>query len=275
MNKFTANTSQCVRCGACAKDCPSRIIQQQNGGTPFVADEAHAGCLHCQHCLAVCPRGAASVEGCAAKESLPLSGVGILPTEEQLRRLVRGRRTTRQYLAQDADPALVARLLDDLAYTPTGCNARKLGIRVIDSREVMDRFRARMLDECRKKAGEKQNLFPLGSQAVSEWEQGRDLILRGAPHALAVFAPQDTPCPQEDVSLALAYFELLANSAGLGTTWCGLLKWVMESLPSLKESFGIPVGAHYYTMLFGVPDVRFARTVQRAWPNGAVARATV
>ena len=274
MKKFTAN-NPCARCGACAKDCPSRIIQQIEKGTPFVADEAAANCLHCQHCLAVCPTGAASVDGCAAAGSLPLSGAGVLPTEGQLRRLVRGRRTTRQYLAQDADPALVARLLDDLAYAPTGCNARKLGIRVIDSRAAMDRFRAMVLDECRRKAADGKNLFPLGSQAVSEWEKGRDLIFRGAPHALAVFAAPDTPCPQEDVSLALAYFELLANAAGLGTTWCGLLKWVMEAVPALKESFGIPAGAHYYTMLFGVPGVRFERTVQRAWPAGAVERAPV
>jgi len=275
MSKFTANTSRCAQCGACVRDCPARIIQQQGKGAPFTTDEAHAGCLHCQHCLAVCPAGAASVDGCSAPGSLPLAGAGALPTEEQLRRLVRGRRTTRQYKAQDADPALVARLLDDLAYAPTGRNARKLGLRVIDSAAAMDRFRAMMLDECRRRAADKQNLFPLAIQAVSAWENGNDLILRGAPHALAVCAPLDAPCPVEDVSLALAYFELLANAAGLGTTWCGLLKWVMESCPALKEAFGIPGGAHYYTILFGVPDVRFARTVQRSWPDGAVVRASV
>ena len=272
MKKFSANNT-CVQCGACARECPARIILQHNKETPFVTDEAVAECIHCQHCLAVCPVGAASVDGFDASGSLALSGAGTLPTPEQLRLFVRGRRTTRQYKAEDADPALVSRLLDDLAYAPTGCNARSLGIRVIDSREVMDLFRAKILDACRRKIGEGHNAFPLGAQALSAWDDGRDLILRGAPHALAIYAPSDAPCPQEDVLLALAYFELLANSAGLGTTWCGLLKWVMDSAPDLKEAFGIPVeGVFFYTMLFGVPAAQFTRTVQRAWPAGAVGR---
>jgi len=239
MEHFNANPSLCVQCGACVKDCPSRIILQLNKGTPFVADDAAAACMRCQHCLAVCPKGAVSVDGVASAGSLPLNAAGALPTEEQVRRLMRGRRTTRQYKQQDADPALVARLLDDLAYAPTGRNARALQIRVIDSRVVMDRFRAKMLDACRRKAAETPTLFPLAGHAVAEWENGRDLVLRGAPHALAIFAPPDAPCPQEDTTLALAYFELLANAAGLGTTWCGLLKWVMEALPE-RDMAAVP-----------------------------------
>jgi nitroreductase len=228
--------------------------------------------MRCQHCLAVCPKAAVSVDGASPEKSLPLDEAGALPTEAQMRRLAHGRRSVRQYRDEDADPRLVARLLDDLAYAPTGRNPRTLGMRVIDSREIMDRFREKMLDVCRGKAAEK-TLFPLAAQAVGEWENGRDLILRGAPHALAIFAPSNAPCPQEDVVLALAYFELLANAAGLGTTWCGLLKWMLESAPELKAAFGLPAdGVVYYTMLFGVPDVRFARTVQRAWPDGAVKR---
>lgn len=75
-------------------------------------------------------------------------------------------------------------------------------------------------------------------------------------HCLAV-------CPQEDVNLALAYVELLSQSAGLGTVWCGLVKMAMELLPALKNELGLQPGRPYYTMLFSLPDVRYARTVQR------------
>ena len=91
----------------------------------------------------------------------------------------------------------------------------------------------------------------------------KDIILRGAPHALVVSAPPDAPCPNQDVTLALAYFELLAQSAGLGTVWCGLLWMVLETLPELKADFGLPVDHIHYAMLFGYPAVRYARTVQR------------
>ena len=69
--------------------------------------------------------------------------------------------------------------------------------------------------------------------------------------------------PQEDVNLTLAYFELMAQSAGLGTVWCGLAKMALELLPGLKASVGVPQGHYYYTMLFGQPAVHYARTVQR------------
>ena len=45
--------------------------------------------------------------------------------------------------------------------------------------------------------------------------------------------------------------------------WCGLAKWAMEAVPSLKEAAGIPPDSSYYVMLFGLPAVRYPRTVQR------------
>jgi hypothetical protein len=37
----------------------------------------------------------------------------------------------------------------------------------------------------------------------------------------------------------------------------------MEAVPELKEATGIPPDSSYYVMLFGVPAVRYPRTVQR------------
>jgi hypothetical protein len=67
----------------------------------------------------------------------------------------------------------------------------------------------------------------------------------------------------QDVTLTLAYFELLSQSAGLGTVWCGYLKVVLEALPSLKPLLGLVSDDIYYGMLFGNPAVKYARTVQR------------
>ena len=66
------------------------------------------------------------------------------------------------------------------------------------------------------------------------------------------------------MSIALATFELLAASAGLGTVWCGMLKMALELAPDLKPLLDLPAeGVHYYPMLFGYPAVEYARTVQR------------
>lgn len=47
------------------------------------------------------------------------------------------------------------------------------------------------------------------------------------------------------------------------TLWCGLLRLAFESVPELKALVDLPLGHHYYAMLFGHPAVHFARTVQR------------
>jgi len=137
---------------------------------------------------------------------------------------------------------------------------------VIDDKDVMQRFRVKTLMALAEaiKAGRVPEQHAYLVQAGPAWfEQKEDVIFRGAPHMLAVSAAPASVCPQEDVNLALAYFELMAQCAGLGTVWCGLAKMTMELLPELKQEVGVPPGHYYYTMLFGVPAVRYARTVQR------------
>ena len=92
---------------------------------------------------------------------------------------------------------------------------------------------------------------------------GVDILMRGAPHFLIVAAPEANPCPHEDIIIALTTFELLAQNAGLGTVWCGMLKMLLETLPDLKAELGLTEGYVYYPMLFGHPAVHYPRTVQR------------
>ena len=94
-------------------------------------------------------------------------------------------------------------------------------------------------------------------------QQGVDELFRGAPHLLVVSAAENASCPNEDINLALAYFELLAQSSGLGTTWCGYLKFAVDAAPELRTPLGLRPQTPFYAMLFGHPNVRYARTVQR------------
>ena len=150
---------------------------------------------------------------------------------------------------------------------PSGVNRMALTFSVIDDREAMRRFRAKAYDLLAEAIASGQvpgHHAGFLQEVASAWrEKAEDTIFRGAPHLLAVSAGPDSVCPQEDVTLALAYFELMAQCAGLGTVWCGLAKWAMEAVPELKEAAGIPPDSSYYVMLFGVPAMYYARTVQR------------
>ena len=271
MLQFKIDEERCSRCGQCAWDCVSGIIETDDGGLPFIREEKEKLCLQCQHCLALCPTGALSILGRNPDDSAPLSPER-LPTLDQMMLLVRGRRSVRHYQDKNVDPALLRKLLAALANAPTGVNRRELTFTVIHDRDLMRQFKAKVLTGIGAAAagGRLKQASYLEGAVRADTSEGKDVIFRGAPHALIVSAPAAAPCAQEDVALALAYFELLAQCAGLGTVWWGMFKSVVEALPELKLLLGIQPTDAYYAMLFGIPAIEFARTVQR--DDGAAIR---
>ena len=266
MLKFIVDGTKCTRCGQCISDCVAKIITQSGGDVPYIRPEDEANCIRCQHCLAVCPEAAVSIFGLRPANSQPLKEDSF-PALDKMLTLVRGRRSVRQYRDENVDRGLLRQLLEALGNAPTGVNRRALTFSVIDDRDTMLRFRAKTYDMIADAIASGQvpgHHSEFLKEVDTAWrEKGADTIFRGAPHLLAVSAGPDAVCPQEDVALALAYFELTAQCAGLGTVWCGLATWAMEAVPELKEATGIPPDSGYYVMLFGVPGVRYPRTVQR------------
>lgn len=265
MLNFKVDEGLCNRCGLCSLDCPSRIIEQVGKNLPKIEEHNESSCIQCQHCLAVCPTAAVSIHGRNPSDSLAVSA-DKLPDFEQMSLLMRSRRSIRYYKDCNVDPALIAKLLATVSNAPSGVNSRKLTFRVIDDKAVMQKLREQVLTKLKtaNEAGKvPASLSYLMNAVPAYFEHGLDIIFRNAPHALIVSASTDAPCPGEDVPLALAYFELLAQSAGLGTVWWGMLKMFLIALPDLKPLLGIPEGHNYYGMLFGLPDIHFPRTVQR------------
>ena len=265
MIQFKVDQAKCIRCGQCVLDCVSQIIERTGDAVPFIRPENEENCIRCQHCLAVCPSAAISIFGRDPADSIRLTAKSF-PKLDKMTNLVWGRRSVRRYRDENVDPKLLQQLLAALGNAPTAVNRMALTVSVIDDKDVMQRFRVKTLNALVEavKAGRVPEQHAYLVQAVPAWfDQKVDVIFRGAPHMLIVSASPESFCPPEDVNLALAYFELLAQSAGVGTVWCGLAKMALELLPELKKDVGLTPGHYYYTMLFGMPAVRYPRTVQR------------
>jgi len=71
--QFVVDENLCIGCGECAKDCPFQLIEMKND-VPVMAKEKEAGCVQCQHCLAVCTTGALSILGKNPADSISLTG---------------------------------------------------------------------------------------------------------------------------------------------------------------------------------------------------------
>ena len=273
MLNFHVDHAKCTQCGECVKDCMPQLIEMAE--YPVIAEDKESLCIQCQHCLAICKPGALSILGKNPEDSLPLKG--NLPAPEQMETLLMGRRSTRRYKKEGVDPTLIHHLLKVVSHAPTAVNNRSTLLTVIDDPAVMDVFRE-MTTEAALKAV-RDNAIPEGMERITKYLEGcingNDVIFRGAPHLLVASCPADALAPEPDCFIALSYFELLANSHGLGTVWDGIAKAVLTMIaPDVCTKLGIPDDHKIvYMMAFGKPALKYHRTVQR--PGGSVRRVTL
>jgi nitroreductase/NAD-dependent dihydropyrimidine dehydrogenase PreA subunit len=262
MLDFFVDETLCVQCGECAADCPVSIIDM-DAGLPRILEHRQTHCLQCQHCLAVCPTAALSILG----KSPAQSDAVLPPTPDALENLIKSRRSVRRFLPQAVEHSVLSRLMDVVAYAPTGKNQRPVRFTLVDDPQVMEKIRVRAMEGIRKAVT--GDSLPDGmeffAKLLAAYDQGKDIIFRRAPHMIIASASKDAASPEADPFIALSHFELMAQSLGLGTVWCGFARWALQSVvPELGRSLGIPADHRsMYAMMFGHPAVRYVRTVQR------------
>lgn len=275
MLQFSVNRDTCIKCGECAADCPYLIIEMEDG-YPVINQERADQCIECQHCLAICKPGALSIFGLDPAESTPLKG--NFPNPDQMGILMAGRRSVRRYKDEPVDPALLEQIMEVVRHAPTGVNNRETLFTLVEDPAAMAELRTRAYAGLRQAVEAKalpQGLEFFEGISGAYFDKGVDILFRGAPHFIVASAPTNGPSPMADTLISLTYFELLAATHGLGTLWDGLAKWaLLDIAPEACAMLNIPdnhtVG---YMMVFGMPAVRYHRTVQR--PGGIVHKVTV
>ena len=251
----------CIGCGACVKDCAMAVLELKNG-RPAVRDGKEAQCMNCQHCVAVCPEGAFTLNGVGAGDCRPLSEMPIPPPNE-LANLVMSRRSVRQFVRANVPRADIAEILEALKYVPTGCNVRHLTFSVVDDMAKTASIRERVLSAL-EACGDSLPDFLKAPLIAARKNPSCDPFFRNAPHVLVVKSGAGAVTPQTDCDAACAYFDLLAQACGLGVTWFGFLGHIVEAAPEVADIFGIQRGAPFHAMLFGEPAVDYARCVVRS-----------
>jgi ferredoxin len=252
---ITIDQSRCTGCGECVKDCPVGVLKTENHVACVVKPE---NCIKCQHCLAVCPGMAVIFNGIKAEDCFP---AGPLPEPEKVINLLRMRRSIRRFSEKEVPPEILQELLSQLKYSPTGCNDHRLRFSVAGKKEISefrkitDRYMRFMI-----KSGLMSLLVPRYKRYFDDILKGEDVIYRNAPHLILVMSPKKAPCAKSDPVIALTQFDLLAQSCGVGTCWCGFAERAFKVIPVLRRMIDCP--KNYYVgaaMLFGTPAVKYQR----------------
>lgn len=254
------HSEKCCRCAACVHDCIVSLIQlPDDGGVPFISPELEKYCIHCGHCLAVCPTGALVCDGKSADDCEPL---GPLPKPDEMIHLIRQRRSVRQWSDRPIDDEILNRLKSALDWTPTGCNAHNLQFVIIDSPAKMELLRKSVYTKLRSRfVNFLCRLFaPKFSRFLDLIMDGQDVVFRDAPAMIFALIPKSAPCADFDPVIALTQFDLCARSFGLGTCWCGFAQGLFDRVPGMKKLLGVPSGCRVgAALLFGWPGVEYHR----------------
>lgn len=268
MIQFKVDESLCIGCGLCSQDCPAGILSKD----PVPVMTCEDRCIQCQHCFAICPVGAISILGNSPDDATEIEDI---PDDyRHMETIIKSRRSVRKYKPDDVDPSLIEDLLQTLWHSPKGVNNQKLLLTVLSTRSAVKQLSDEIYDRLIKQVNEdslpdtpEANYFRWAAKAKIENDE--DIIFRGAPHVIIASSPEKSPSPLADTHIALSYFDLLAHAKGLGTLWNGILKWTIDGIfPDLRERLGIP--AHHIvgcTMVFGKPDIKYARTVIKGQAN--------
>lgn len=269
MMDFKVDTEKCTQCKTCVQECPVLII---NGKSeyPTIKEGKDANCIKCQHCLAVCPTGAVSIWGKLPENSLPLTNE--LPQTVELENLMKTRRSIRRFKNEEIDATLIHKLVNVALYAPTAQNENSVRLTVVDNRDAM--LKLRELAYKHIKLAFEEDRIPESKLFLNNfqkmwYEKNIDIVFRNAPHLVIASAPEKGTLPLIDSSIALTYFDLLANSNGIGTLWDGFAKYLFEDINSaIKTEVGIPEDHVVASvLLFGISAVKFARSIQNDGNN--------
>ena len=270
MGLVTVDQTKCKQDGICAAECPVRIISLDGDeGFPSIAPTKEEYCLTCGHCVAVCPHGAMSISGVDIKDC-PEIDEDLQLSWKQAEQFLRSRRSIRVYEDKAVERQTMQKLIETARYAPTASNAQNIHWLVINGRERLNELSEQTIEWMRGliKAQPDSLAADYFTPVVARWEDGHEVILRGAPALVVASAPKDNLNGLVDCSIALSYLELAAMPLGLGTCWAGLLQAAMLYTSEMTQSMGLPDDhAWYYPMMIGYPKFKYHRLPERRQPS--------
>ena len=269
MGLLIIDETKCKKDGICARECPMVIINLKDGdGFPEMVPGGEIVCNSCGHCVAICPNGALSHASVPIEKS-PLIAKDLQISEAQAVQFLRSRRSVRFFKKQPVEKETLQRLIEIARYAPTGGNVQMVEWMVFTDAERIKEIAGRTVGWMRKVMEKAPQMvppyFPL---MIGAWDMGYNSVTWSAPALIVASAPKEATTGMVDVSLALSYLDLAAQTLGLGTCWAGVVEGALQGSAEVRESVGLPDGHPYhFPMMVGYPKRKYTRLPERKAPK--------
>lgn len=269
MDLLTVDQQTCDQDGLCAAVCPAGLIDFKKGTFPGAIPEADELCIRCGHCIAVCPHGSLNHRDMDVAECAPVRE-DLLLSAAQCEQFLKGRRSIRTYRKKLVTRETLEKLLDVARYAPSGHNSQGVKWLVVGQKEELHRLSS-IVAEWMRFMLETMPEFSLGmhlDRTLERWDQGVDVILRGAPTVVIAHGEKDNRMAPASCTIALTYLELAATGMGLGCCWAGYFNAAALAFPQMKDALALPDGHQSFgAMMVGYPKFLYKRVPQRQPPE--------
>lgn len=286
--KIIISYDRCNSCGLCVKVCKDFSLTMENG-KPVVSDHPVFGCIACGQCMAICPTKAIEISGreMSRDDLLDLSEMEEKPSYPQIKNLMIGRRSIRDFKDQEIGEELIGKIIDAALSAPMGIPPSDVQLIVFRGKDKVREFSFDVIDYFKKiswlfsdrfiwiwrlfgkEAYQLMKSFgnPLVSSMVGAKERNENYLLYDAPLAMYfISSPYADPA---DPHITATYAMLAAESLGLGTCMiCSIHPIIQYGAKKLKQKWHIPAKAPSgIVVIFGYPKYKFKSGIKRSFAD--------
>jgi len=285
MSLISINADLCTSCGICAQSCPVSVIDQKEQKKVPTTIHEHL-CYSCGQCVAVCPSGAITHDHFPDGRIIPIHN-DLRPSFEQIREMLRSRRSIRAFKNKPVDKDLINKIIDGARFAPSGMNQQTTRFVVIQDKTVINKISEITYLIFSKWIRLLKNPFirkiaPLaGKEArgmirvldeleiyTRAYENGDDIILHHAP-LLIIFHGEDG-FAFSDINAVLAFHNasLISWGLGLGCFISGLVIAACKKDKRIPRLLSIPENHQVYgALVIGYPRFNYRNWIERRPPQ--------
>ena len=262
MALLTVDAQKCVNDGLCQTACPGFLIEIDDDGLPRPMPNIENDCVRCGHCVAICPTDALFHAELPQDEFVEIKKE-LAMGQEAVEQFIKSRRSIRNYLDKPVQREIIERVIDIARFAPTGHNNQDVQYSVFDKGPMLKSIAGGVIDFFKFLVDSKQDQqLPFDLNVLIEgYENGDDVILRGAPVLIVAHGPKLSPMTSISSNIALTTLELAAFGLGLGTCWAGFVMMAaMSGYKPLLNVFALPEDQQFCSaMIVGYPRLKYRK----------------